>query len=99
MIVAEIGREAGQFTAFTVKNHGDSYVCSAVSMLVLNTVNCIEALTEQAFDCDYDNDGGYIRFALTAPRLDGAGILLDAMLFGLKSVQEQYPDEIILKEM
>ena len=99
MIDAHITIDDGKATAFTVTSHGESYVCGAVSMLVLNTVNSIEALTGQDFDCSYDDDGGYIRFALKGPRNDGAGLLLDAMLLGLKSVQEQYPGEINLKEM
>ena len=99
MIEAVITTTDGQFCAFTVKNHGGSYVCGAVSMLVLNTVNCIEALTNQDFDCDYETQGGYIRFALKGPRGEEAGLLLDAMLFGLRDVQKQYPNEINLKEM
>ncbi|MCL2378830.1 MAG: ribosomal-processing cysteine protease Prp [Defluviitaleaceae bacterium] len=100
MILAEVAHsDDGNITAFTVKNHGNSYVCGAVSMLVLNTINSIEALTSQLFDCDYNADGGYIKFALKGPRDSGAGLLLNAMLLGLKSVREQYPDEINMKEM
>ena len=89
----------GRLTGFTVRNHGSSYVCGAVSMLVLNTVNSIEALTNQPFNCFYNEGGGYIRFALKGRRTSKAGLLLDAMLLGLKSAQQQYPDEINLKEM
>jgi len=100
MILAEVGYNAeGKLTAFTVQNHGDSYVCSAVSMLVINTINSIETLTGQQFDCDVNEEGVSIKFSLTAPRESGAGVLLDAMLLGLRSVCEQYPDEINLKEM
>jgi len=95
MILAQVTTDAdGKIIAFTVKNHGESYVCGAVSMLVLNTVNSIEALTGQSFDCDYDADGGYLSFALKGDRDSGAVLLLDAMWLGLKSVHEQYPDEI-----
>jgi len=98
VILAEITRDnSGSIESFTVKNHGDSYVCGAVSMLVLNTINSIEALTTQAFDCDYDESGGYICFSLKVPKDDGANLLLNAMLLGLTHVQEQYPREIQLK--
>ncbi|MCL2360194.1 MAG: ribosomal-processing cysteine protease Prp [Defluviitaleaceae bacterium] len=96
MILAEVIRKKWGVDSFTVKNHGDSYVCSAVSMLVLNTVNSIEALTDQAFDCDYNNEGGYISFYLTGPMRSGTAILLDSMILGLTSVQDQYPTEIKL---
>jgi len=100
MILAGVTKDVdGKIAAFTVKNHGVSYVCSAVSMLVLNTVNSIEALTGQQFDCDYDANGGYLSFALKGGRDSGAGLLLDAMWLGLESVREQYPDEINMKEM
>ena len=43
MILAEIFRdESGGITGFTVQNHGESIVCAAVSMLVLNTVNSLD---------------------------------------------------------
>jgi len=89
----------GRLTGFTVSNHGDSYVCGAVSMLVINTINSIETLTSQAFNCHYNEGGGYIQFALKGRRSVKAGVLLDAMLLGLKSAQEQYPSEINWKEM
>jgi len=100
MILAEVTKDADdKLSAFKVENHGESYVCSAVSMLVINTINSIEALTGQQFDYDYDTNGGFIKLSLQGPRDSGASILLDAMLLGLRSVHEQYPDEIILKEM
>lgn len=98
MIKTKITRKGpGSIEAFTVENHGDSYVCSAVSMLVINTINSIETLTPQHFDCDYDESGGYIRFSLKGPNDSGAELLLESMLLGLTHVQEQYPSEIELK--
>ena len=98
MIKLEITRDAqGGLTAFTVRNHGASHVCAAVSLLVLNTVNAVEALTNAKFSCDHAPEGGFIAFALqsardTAPGRE-AGLLLDAMLLGLTSVKEQYPQD------
>ena len=85
-----------RLTGFTVDNHGSSYVCSAVSMLVINTINSIETLTNQPFNCFYNEGGGYISFALKGRRSSKAGLLLDAMLLGLKSAKEQYPREVKL---
>jgi len=85
----------GRFTAFNVSNHGDSYVCSAVSMLVINTINCIELMTDEPFTCDIENEQS-INFMLNKTRGEKAGLLLDAMLHGLKSVKEQYPEQIKL---
>jgi len=92
-----------QAIGFTVKNHGESLVCAAVSMLVINTVNSITSLTslsESDFRCDYNEGGGFITFFLneTTERDYGAGLLLDAMVLGLESVTEQHPKEVELKE-
>jgi len=96
MIDAKITRDERGVCFFTIKNHGDSYVCSAVSMLVINTINSIETLAGQEFDCEYDQDVGYIELSLTGCIKEGTAILLDAMQLGLTSVKEQYPNEIQL---
>ena len=95
MIQASITRNAGHIVSFVVRNHGESYVCAAVSMLVINTINSIEALTKADFTCDTDEANGRIAFTLITPRgtTDGhdAGILLNAMLLGLESVVAEHP--------
>ena len=83
-----------KITAFTANNHGRSEVCAAVSLMVLNTVNSIEALTGEPFSCDYDENGGFITFSLTGTPERESGLLLESMLLGLRSVQEQYKGEI-----
>lgn len=90
--------ESGHIYAFTAQNHGATLVCAAVSLLALNTVNSIEALTEADFSCEYKEDGGFIQFALNGAPEHDAGLLLDAMALGLRSVRDRYPDEIALTE-
>jgi len=89
----------GMAVGFTVKCHGDPIVCSAVSMLVINTVNSVQKLTpitEEDFHCKWNHSGGFIGFALrrTSLRDTGAGLLLDALVLGLDSVSKQYPNDI-----
>ena len=102
MINAKIVRDSsGKVISFTFENHGESIACAAVSMLVLNTVNSIELLTEDDFAYEYnEKKGGYLSFALTDPsyRSDGIGILLDAMLIGLAFAKKEHPDEIEITE-
>jgi uncharacterized protein YsxB (DUF464 family) len=103
MIEAVIGRNAeGQTVDFLVAHHGKSHVCAAVSMLVLNTVNAVEALTRADFTCDCDEeDGGFLTFTLSTPRSEpkgqAAGLLLDAMVMGLESVAATHPNELTMK--
>jgi uncharacterized protein YsxB (DUF464 family) len=101
VINVEIVRDStGKIVGFTAENHGESIVCAAVSMLVLNTVNSVEMLTRDNFTCDYNENGGYLTFSLTDPssRTEGMGILLDAMYLGLSSAKVEYPEEIEIKE-
>jgi uncharacterized protein YsxB (DUF464 family) len=102
VISAKFVRNAdGEIVGFTVENHGESIVCAAVSMLVLNTVNSIYKFTKDKFTCDYDEkEGGFMSFSLTNPttQTDGIKILLDAMHLGLTSAQAEYPGEIKIKE-
>ena len=87
---------------FTVNDHGESTVCAAVSLLTLNTVNSIEAFTEESIECDYNTDGGFLKFVLPDVKEGAesgkADILLEAMVLGLRSVKENYGNEIEIKD-
>ena len=72
-------------------------------MLVLNTVNSIEALTQADFICDCDEkQGGFLSFTLMTERNEAAGhdagVLIDAMVLGFESVAATYPHEFTMKE-
>ena len=105
MIDVKIRRNsAGQTVGFVVKNHGETHVCAAVSMLVINTVNSIEILTQIGEDgstCEHEAAGGYIAFSLNDHELRDAeaGLLLDALVIGLCSVRDEHPNEISVKEV
>jgi len=99
MISAEIFRDKSGIVGFTVKNHGKSHVCAAVSMLVINTVNSIETFTDDKFTCDYNEEGGYLAFTLNQTASVGTAILLNAMVLGLTSTREQHPKQISIQEI
>ena len=102
MISVTLDRTGGQTVGFTVENHGDTLVCAAVSLLVINTVNSIERLTTcSEFTYDYKDDGGFLTFSLTdkKTRHIEAGLLIDALVLGLCSTRDEYPDEISVKEV
>ncbi|MCL2286903.1 MAG: ribosomal-processing cysteine protease Prp [Firmicutes bacterium] len=91
----------GLAVGFTVKCHGSPIVCSAVSALVINTVNSIQKLTpvtDEDYHCKWNDSGGFVKFALkrSGLRNTGAGLLLDALVLGLNSISEQYPNDIQL---
>ncbi|MBS4868755.1 MAG: ribosomal-processing cysteine protease Prp [Eubacterium sp.] len=80
-----------------VLNHGDPIVCSAVSILLLNTCNSIEMFTSAHFDFDYLPEGGDA--VLTVSQFDGEGkaeLLMESLVLGYKSIEESYKDDIVV---
>ena len=87
---------AGQYTGVTCIGHagfaayGDDIVCSAVSVLVINTLNAVEAFTADAFTARTDPDSGLIEVWFEHPAGHDGKLLLDTMILGLQNIQEQY---------
>jgi len=104
MIRVSISRNSrGQIYGFTARNHGKSIVCAAVSALIINAVNSIEAFTEEAMSVDMPkNDTGYIKLLLPAIEAGeggkDAGLLLSSMLLGLHHIREQYPSQVAIED-
>ena len=104
MISVSIKRnKAGRICGFELIGHGEQdLVCPAVSLLALNTVNSIEALTDESLNCDHNPEGGYLKLEL--PHIiEGnhnpeADILLESFALGLRSVKETYNNQIELKD-
>ena len=46
--------ESEEICGFELKNHTKNYVCAAISILALNTVNSVEAFTGLDFSCESD---------------------------------------------
>ena len=99
MIEAILSKDTqGDIRGFSISNHGETRACAAVSMLAINTINSIELFTEDDITYEYDEDGGYLKFALTDyAASESAGVLLKALELGLNHVRELYPEEIIVR--
>lgn len=95
MISVTIRRREGRIYGFTVAEHGRNDICAAVSLLALNTVNSIEALTEEDFNYEYNPEGGFLQWERKGANPD-ADLLLEAMVLGLTSVKENYDESIKL---
>ena len=104
MIRVDIHRNSrGQIYGFTAQNHGKSIVCAAVSALILNAVNSVEAFTEEAMSVETpDNDTGFITLRL--PGIEAGNdnrevdLLLSSMLLGLNHIKEQYPSQVFIDD-
>lgn len=90
-----------QFTGFHTYGHagyaeaGSDIICSAVSAIVLTTVNSIEALTEERFSVTQDPEQGEIDFRLQTKAGEKAELLLRSMLIGLEGISEEYGKEYL----
>ncbi|MDR1559150.1 MAG: ribosomal-processing cysteine protease Prp [Clostridiales bacterium] len=104
MIRVSISRNSrGRICGFTAYNHGGDIVCAAVSALILNAVNSIEAFTDEAMIVDIDEKNtGYIKLRLpdieAGNNSEGANLLLSSMLLGLEHIQEQYPSQMRIED-
>lgn len=85
-----------QYTGFTCIGHagyasaGEDIVCAGVSVLVLNTVNAIEAFTEDKFDASAEQESGLIDIRFRHPVGHDTRLLLDVMILGLQDIQKNY---------
>jgi len=103
MIKVQIFRNTNnEIYKFIVYDHGDSIVCSAVSILVLNTINSVENFTDERFECDYNEDGGFIECRF--PGIENGvhshdvNLLLNSMLLGIQSIDMEYRNNILITD-
>ena len=69
---------------------GSDVVCSAVSILVINTINSLDQLANVPMQVHSDEDRGLIDCRFMDALDERSTFLLDSMVFGLKNVVSQY---------
>ena len=69
---------------------GEDIVCAAVSMLVINTVNSLDALTDAKMQVNTDDESGMIDFRFSEELKEDGRLLIDSLILGLQSVVKQY---------
>jgi len=76
--------------------YGNDIVCSAVSVLVINTMNSIEQFTDDKFDGAVHEEKDIVSFNITSkPVSASAGLLLDSLVLGLSAIQSEYGKKYI----
>ena len=75
--------------------YSQDIVCSAVSALVLNTVNSIEAFTKDSMKVKADEEKGLIQVYFPSPVGQKTKLLMDALVLGLKMIQKEYKNDYI----
>lgn len=97
-------RKGDTFTGFEIEDHtgfaesGSDIVCSAISALTINTINSIEALTEDIVKRNISEKMTYISLKADKPS-DRCETLIKSLYIGLSSVAESYRGYIDLKIM
>ena len=101
MIRFKVSKSDGYYTGFTCEGHagyaeeGQDIICSAVSALTINTVNSIDALTEDAFSVEQSEDGGYLNLMLTEIPSERTVLLMDSLILGMKNILESYGEDYL----
>lgn len=77
---------------------GDDIVCAAASVLMINTVNALEAFTEDRFRADSDETSGQLRVMLQSSPTKEGQLLLKTLVLGLTQMEddENYAEYIDL---
>ena len=98
-----------QYTGFICNGHADyakskfffkkpDILCSAISTLVINTINSLETLTNEGNNMTLESDEitGYINCQFKEPIVNEKSIvLLDAMILGLTELSKEYGSEYL----
>ena len=104
MVHVEIVREAERIKGFSCRGHagfadkGKDIVCSAVSVLVINTVNSIEALLPEEgkkMEVVSEDEKGIIECRFLSEPSKDAELLLNSMYLGLKTIEKEYGSKFL----
>ena len=89
----------GEYLGFTCLGHAGhaqaantdrDVVCAAISVLVINTLNALDTLTEVKMQVTSDEKEGLITCQFEDSLDKQAKVLMDAMVLGLKSISKEY---------
>ena len=84
------------YRGFTCTGHagyaesGYDIVCAAVSVLVINTINAIEAFAKDPMEVVAGEEDGEIDVVFLNPVNERTALLMDTMILGLKDIEKQY---------
>ena len=101
MIRFTVWKSKNQYCGFESKGHagyaeeGNDIICSAVSVLTINTVNSIDAFTDDDYEAEQSEDGGYLKIHFPESLSDKAALLMDSLVLGIESIQADYGKQYI----
>lgn len=93
----------GTYRGFSVSGHagyadsGRDIICAGVSALAINTVNSIEAFTEDKFEAAVDDKTGTLTCSFPESVSAKSTLLVNSLLLGLRGIEEDYTDHTYIK--
>ena len=104
MITVNVLRPGGVWKRLVCKGHaeyaspGEDIVCAAVSALVINTANSLEQFTDDDIIIEEDpQSSGYLALEFSKDTVsERASLLMDSLLLGLESIQENYGEAFLM---
>ncbi|MDE6024880.1 MAG: ribosomal-processing cysteine protease Prp [Lachnospiraceae bacterium] len=88
------------YMGFSLEGHagyaakGRDILCSAVTALSFNTVNSIEALTDNKTKVEAERSGS-LKFRFESPSDDKGQLLIQSLVLGLTDLYKEYGDRFI----
>ena len=101
MVTATVVKDPSGYVSFECRGHagflkkGKDIVCAAISMLTINTANSIMALSDTKISVN-ENDG-FISWKFDDTPCEKANVLMDSLLIGLRSLEEDYNGYLTLR--
>ena len=86
----------GKFKGFNCLGHaeydeyGSDIVCASVSVLVINTINSLEELTDQKFTLTVNEEEGLIHCEFISEADEHSELLMKSMILGLEGIKQEY---------
>lgn len=96
MTEIEIIKHDGEYRGFECHGHsgyaeeGEDIVCSAISILTINTINSIDHLLEDEISVTTNEAEGDMQCYFMGKPSEEASLLIDSMKLGLDSIAAQY---------
>ena len=101
MITFTVWKSGHQYKGFECAGHagyaeeGSDIICAAVSALAVNTINAIEEFTEDAYQVEQAEDGGYLKVLFPEGLSERAALLMDSLVLGIGNIEAEYGNEYI----
>ena len=100
MIRVVIGRRDDYIRSFKVSGHagyddyGKDIICSAISMLAINTVNSLQFIAGETVETE-QNEDGMLKVVFDHRPNEAADVLLKSFELGVQGVIDQYGSEFV----